>query len=85
MAGTPVPRWHRFNARFIRGAFAPGIDKAVLFGPRGLGKSSLSGELLAAALDPDGPLFEAGGESILGLGEQWNRKYGRRLDLGPPE
>ena len=20
-----------------------------------------------------------------GLGEQWNRKYGRRLDLGPPE
>ena len=59
VAGTPVPRWHRFNARFIRGAFAPGIDKAVLFGPRGLGKSSLSGELLAAAL------FEAGGESIL--------------------
>ena len=36
-----------------------------MFGPRGLGKSSLSGELLAAALDPDGPLFEAGGESIL--------------------
>ena len=22
---------------------------------------------------------------ISGLGEQWNRKYGRRLDLGPPE
>ena len=22
---------------------------------------------------------------IKGLGEQWNRKYGRRLDLGPPE
>ena len=22
---------------------------------------------------------------MLGLGEQWNRKYGRRLDLGPPE
>ena len=22
---------------------------------------------------------------FLGLGEQWNRKYGRRLDLGPPE
>ena len=22
---------------------------------------------------------------IVGLGEQWNRKYGRRLDLGPPE
>ena len=24
-------------------------------------------------------------EEGLGLGEQWNRKYGRRLDLGPPE
>ena len=24
-------------------------------------------------------------EKHLGLGEQWNRKYGRRLDLGPPE
>ena len=24
-------------------------------------------------------------EEELGLGEQWNRKYGRRLDLGPPE
>ena len=24
-------------------------------------------------------------ELTLGLGEQWNRKYGRRLDLGPPE
>ena len=23
--------------------------------------------------------------STPGLGEQWNRKYGRRLDLGPPE
>ena len=23
--------------------------------------------------------------AIMGLGEQWNRKYGRRLDLGPPE
>ena len=27
----------------------------------------------------------ASGQYNLGLGEQWNRKYGRRLDLGPPE
>ena len=26
-----------------------------------------------------------GPNSNMGLGEQWNRKYGRRLDLGPPE
>ena len=54
-----------FQRRFINGSMAPGITKAVLSGPRGLGKSSLSGELLAAAVHPDGPLFRAGGESIL--------------------
>ena len=54
-----------FQRRFVNGAMAPGIVKAVLSGPRGLGKSSLSGELLAAAVDPDGPLFRAGGESVL--------------------
>jgi hypothetical protein len=30
-------------------------------------------------------LKEAAALHKLGLGEQWNRKYGRRLDLGPPE
>ena len=54
-----------FQRRFIRGAFAEGVDLAALCGPRGLGKSSLSGELLACALDPDGPLHEPGSESIL--------------------
>ena len=54
-----------FQRRFIRGAFADGVDLAALCGPRGLGKSSLSGELLACALDPDGPLHEPGSESIL--------------------
>ena len=54
-----------FQKRFIRGAFRPGISKACLSGPRGLGKSSISGEILAAALDPTGPLFVEGGESIL--------------------
>ena len=54
-----------FQRRFIRGAFTDGVDLAALCGPRGLGKSSLSGELLACALDPDGPLHEPGSESIL--------------------
>ena len=54
-----------FQRRFIRGAFRPGVDLAALCGPRGLGKSSLSGELLSAALDPDGPLHEPGSESVL--------------------
>ncbi len=54
-----------FQRRFIRGAFRPGAYKGVLCGPRGLGKSTLSAHLLAAALDPSGPLHRAGGESIL--------------------
>ena len=54
-----------FQKRLIGGAMAPGIRKAILSGPRGLGKSSLTGELLAAAVDPAGPLFRPGGESVL--------------------
>ncbi len=54
-----------FQRRWIRGAFAPGCYKAILCGPRGLGKSTLSAHLLAAALDPAGPLHRPGAESIL--------------------
>ena len=34
-------------------------------GPRGIGKSSLSAEILSAHLDPAGPLHRAGAESVL--------------------
>ena len=54
-----------FQKRFVAGAFADGVTKAVLSGPRGIGKSSIAGELLAAAVCPDGPLFRPGGESVL--------------------
>ena len=46
----------------------------------------LSEDAIAAWIPPKNGL--RGGQrrySNLGLGEQWNRKYGRRLDLGPPE
>ena len=58
-------RLEPFQRRFIRGAFRPGVRLAALSGPRGLGKSALSGWLLAAALDPEAPLFVRGGESVL--------------------
>ena len=54
-----------FQRRWIRGAFAPGCYKALLCGPRGLGKSTLSAHLLAAALSPSGPLHVPGAESVL--------------------
>ena len=54
-----------FQRRWIRHAFAPGCYKALLCGPRGLGKSTVSAHLLAAALDPTGPLHVPGAESVL--------------------
>ena len=59
-----------FQRRFIRGAFRPGVLKAVLSCPRGAGKSTLSGWLLAEALDPDGALFVPGSESVLVAGSR---------------
>ena len=54
-----------FQKRFVRNAFKPGIFQSVLSTPRGGGKSSLCGELLAAAVVPGAPLFVPGAESIL--------------------
>ena len=44
-------------------------------------------DVAPARLQPTLEAVKAQGvaDVILGLGEQWNRKYGRRLDLGPPE
>ena len=39
----------------------------------------------AGVLGRTSSLFRAALVAMSGLGEQWNRKYGRRLDLGPPE
>ena len=54
-----------FQRRFLRGAFRPEVYTAILCGPRGIGKSSLSAEILSAFLDPSGPLHRPGGESVL--------------------
>ena len=59
-----------FQRRFIRGAFAPGIFNAVKSCPRGSGKSTLSGWLLAEAIDPEGALFVPGSESVLVAGSR---------------
>ena len=54
-----------FQKKFIRGAFAPGIDTAALSIPRGNGKSWLAGHLLARALTPGDPMHEDGKEYLL--------------------
>ena len=55
-----------FQREFIAGATADGVDTAVLSTPRGNGKSSLAGHLVARILTPADPLFVPGSESVLG-------------------
>ena len=54
-----------FQKTFIREAFRPGIDTAILSTARGNGKTSLASHLVVRALTPGDPLFEAGKEIIL--------------------
>ena len=54
-----------FQKRFIRDALKPGIDTSALSLPRGNGKSTLAGLLVADILDPDNELFRPGTESVL--------------------
>ena len=46
--------WQR---RYLSGVFAPGVSEAALSVARGNGKSALLGAVLAACVDPEGPLF----------------------------
>ena len=55
----------QFQKRFIGAATAPGVDTAGLSTPRGNGKSSLGGHIVARVLDPADALFRAGTESVL--------------------
>ena len=75
-----------FQRRFVTGALAKGTHVACLSGPRGLSKSSLSGWLLGASLDPSGPLFQPGAESVLLAGsiEQARNTFTFLRQVCPP-
>ena len=62
LAGQPfaVLPWQR---RFVRGAFAPGVQAAALSVARGNGKSALVAGIAAATLD--GPLAVPRGETVI--------------------
>ena len=55
-----------FQKRFLQQAFAPQITTAILSIPRGNGKSYLAAHVLERALTPGDPLFQPGGEVLLG-------------------
>ena len=54
-----------FQRRFLRSAFAPGVDISCLSLPRGNGKSTLAGYLAARALTVGDPMFVNGQEVVL--------------------
>ena len=54
-----------FQRRFLTEAFKPGIRTAALSLPRGNGKSTLLGSVVAECLTPGSKLFEAGAEYVL--------------------
>ena len=62
LSGQPfdVLPWQR---RFVRGAFAPGIQSAALSVARGNGKTALLSGIAAATLD--GPLMVPRGETVI--------------------
>ena len=60
--GLTLRPWQR---AFLASALAPNIRTAVLSAPRGNGKTTLMGHVLARALTPDDPLFVSGAESVL--------------------
>ena len=57
-----------FQKRFIRESFASGRRVSVLSIPRGNGKSTLCGHILARCLTPRDPLHESGKEYLLVAG-----------------
>ena len=55
----------KFQQKFIANALRPEVKTAALSLPRGNGKSTLAGHLVARALTPDDALFHRGTESII--------------------
>ena len=56
---------HKWQSRFINGAFKPGVSDASLSLGRGGGKSTLVGAIASACVDVDGPLVEENAESLV--------------------
>ncbi len=54
-----------FQRRFLRAAFAPGVEIAALCLPRAQGKSTLAAHLLARSLTPGDSLFRSGADNKL--------------------
>ena len=54
-----------FQKTFLKGARDPAVDTAALSIPRGNGKSTLAGQMVADALTPDHPAFAGDGAEVV--------------------
>ena len=68
-----------FQWRFLKAAFAPGIEVAALSLPRGNGKTTLLAYLAARALTPGDALFVPGSQNVLIAGSIKQSRPGFRL------
>ena len=73
--------WLPYQRRFLRAAGDPRYRIVALSMPRGGGKTTLAGHLVARALTPGDPLYVAGGEVVLFAGsiEQCRLTYRQTL------
>ena len=68
-----------FQRRFLDRAMSPGVDTAVLSGPRGLGKTTLAAHIVSRALTPGDSLYERGREIVLISGSLAQSRYGFKI------
>ena len=68
-----------FQRRFLKAAFAPGIEVAALSLPRGSGKTTLLALLATRSLTPGDPLFVEGAQNVLIAGSIKQSRPGFRL------
>lgn len=75
-----------YQRRFLAAVDNPRYRTVALSGPRGMGKTTLAGHVVARALTPGDPLYRAGGEVVLFAGsiEQCRLTYRQALTFLEP-
>ena len=84
--GKPSVKFAPFQRRFLRAVEDPRYRTVAASWPRGCGKTTLAGHVVARALTPGDPLYRAGGEVVLFAGsiEQCRLTYRQALTFLAP-
>ena len=68
MTAVPAPDFAPYQRRFLKAIDNPAYRTVAASWPRGCGKTTLAGYVVARALTPGDPLFTAGAENVLFAG-----------------